>query len=89
MSKSFFTALFRFDRFHRFALIRFTFCIGSLDFVVVKEVNISTLDIVIAILIRLCNSTLLYYICKYPKINMHFLHTVLDIFPMDLTMKIC
>ena len=62
MSKSFFTALFRFDRFHRFALIRFTFCIGSLDFVVVKEVNISTLDIVIAILIRLCNSTLLYYV---------------------------
>ena len=54
--------LFRFDRFHRFALIRFTFCIGSLDFVVVKEVNISTLDIVIAILIRLCNSTLLYYV---------------------------
>ena len=62
MSKSFFTTLFRFDCFHRFALIRFTFCIGSLDFVVVKEVNISTLDIVIAILIRLCNSTLLYYV---------------------------
>ena len=27
--------------------------------------------------------------CKYHKVNMHFLHTVLDIFPMDLTRRIC
>ena len=25
----------------------------------------------------------------HPKVNMHFLHTVLDIFPMDLTRRIC
>ena len=47
--------LFHFDRFGRFALIRFTFCIGLLDSVFVKEVNMSTLETVIAILIRLCN----------------------------------
>ena len=62
MSKPFFTTLFRFDRFYRFALIRFTFCIGSLDSVFVKEVNINTLDIVIAISIRLCNSTIPYFV---------------------------
>ena len=28
-------------------------------------------------------------LCKYPKVNMHILHTVLDIFPMDLTRRIC
>ena len=28
-------------------------------------------------------------LCKYPKINMHMLHTVLDIFPMVLTRRIC
>ena len=28
-------------------------------------------------------------LCQYPKINMHFLHTVLDIFPMDLIRRIC
>ena len=54
--------LFRFDRFFRFALIRFTFCISLLDSVFVKEVNMSTLETVIAILIRLCNWTLLYYV---------------------------
>ena len=62
MSKPLFSTLFRFDRFYRFALIRFTFCIGWLDSVFVKEVNISTLDIVIAISIRLCNSTLPYFV---------------------------
>ena len=31
MSKPFLTTLFRLDRFYRFALIRFTFCKGSLD----------------------------------------------------------
>ena len=65
LSKPFFTTLFRFDRFYRFILIRFTFCIGSLDSVFLKEVNISTLEIVIAILIILCNSTLLYYVNKH------------------------
>ena len=28
-------------------------------------------------------------LCKYPKVNMHILRTVLDIFPMDLTRRIC
>ena len=41
-------------------------CLDSLhvlpDSVFVKEVNISMLDTVIAILIRLCNSTLSYYV---------------------------
>ena len=60
--KAVITTLFRFDRFCRFALIRFTFCIGLLDSVFVKEVNMSTLETVIAILIRLCNWTLLYYV---------------------------
>ena len=60
--KAVFITLFRFDRFYRFALIRFTFCIGWLDSVFVKEVNISPLDIVIAISIRLCNSTLPYFV---------------------------
>ena len=60
--KAVFTTLFRFARFCRFALIRFTFCIGLLDSIFVKEVNMSTLDTVIAILIRLCNSTLLYFV---------------------------
>ena len=27
--------------------------------------------------------------CKYHKVNMHFLHTVLDLFPMGLTRRIC
>ena len=58
MSTPFFTTLFRFNRFYHVALIRLTFCIGSLDSVFVKEINISTLDTVIAVLIRLCNSTL-------------------------------
>ena len=62
MSTPFFTTLFRFNRFYRVALIRFKFYIGSLDSVFVKEINISTLDIVIAVLIRLCNSTLWYYV---------------------------
>ena len=46
-----------------------SFCLDSLhvfiplpDSVFVKEVNISMLDTVIAILIRLCNSTLSYYV---------------------------
>ena len=60
--KAVITTLFRFDRFCRFALIRFTFCIGLLDSVFVKEVNMSTLETVIAFLIRLCNWTLLYYV---------------------------
>ena len=60
--KAVITTLFLFDRFCRFALIRFTFCIGLLDSVFVKEVNMSTLETVIAILIRLCNWTLLYYV---------------------------
>ena len=62
MSKPFFTTLFHFDRFYRFALIRFTFFIALPDSVFVKEVNISMLDTVIAILIRLFNSTLSYYV---------------------------
>ena len=65
MSKPFFTTLFRFYRFYRFALIRFTFFRGSLDSVFVKEINVGTLDIVIAIfnviaqfnIIILCNET--------------------------------
>ena len=65
MSKPFFTTLFRLDRFYRFALIRFTFFIGSLDFVFVKEKNISSLDVVIVILISLCNSALSYYVNKH------------------------
>ena len=48
--------LLRFHRFYRFALIRFTFCRGSLDSVFVKEINVGTLDIVIAILMLLRNS---------------------------------
>ena len=56
MSKPFFTTLLRFHRFYRFALIRFTFCRGSLDSVFVKEINVNTLDIVIAILMLLRNS---------------------------------
>ena len=56
MSKPFFTTLLRFHRFYRFALIRFTFCRGSLDSVFVKEINVGTLDIVIAILMLLRNS---------------------------------
>ena len=55
MSKPFFTTLFRFDRFYRFALIRFVFCIDSLDSVFVKEINISTLNMVSTVLIILCN----------------------------------
>ena len=62
MSKPFFTTLFHFDHFYRFALIRFTFFIALPDSVFVKEVNISMLDTVIAILIRLFNSTLSYYV---------------------------
>ena len=54
--KAVFTTLLRFDRFYRFALIRFTFCRGSLDSVFVKEINVGTLDIVIAILMLLRNS---------------------------------
>ena len=65
MSKPFFTTLFRLDRFYRFALIRFTFFIGSLDSVFVKEKNISSLDVVIVILISLCNSALSYYVNKH------------------------
>ena len=65
MSKPFFTTLFRFDRFYRFALIRFTFFIGSLDSVFFKEKNISSLDVVIVILISLCNSALSYYVNKH------------------------
>ena len=49
MSKPFFTTLFRFYRFYRFALIRFTFCGGSLDSVFVKEINVGSLGILIAI----------------------------------------
>ena len=56
MSKPFFTTLLRFHRFYRFALIRFTFCRGSLDSVFVREINVGTLDIVIAILMLLRNS---------------------------------
>ena len=55
MSKPFFTTLLRFHRFYRFALIRFTFCRGSLDSVFVKEIKAGTLDIVIAILMLLRN----------------------------------
>ena len=32
------------------------------------------------------NVTILW---KYHKVNMHFLHTVLDLFPMSLTRRIC
>ena len=64
MSKPFFTTLFRFDRFYRFPLIRLTFFIGSLDSVFFKEKNISSLDVVIVILISLCNSELSYYVNK-------------------------
>ena len=56
MSKPFFTTLFRLDRFYLFVLIRFTFCRGSLDSFFVKEINVGTLDIVIAILMLLRNS---------------------------------
>ena len=40
----------------------------------------SSLDVVIVILISLCNSALSHYVSKYlnvlhPKVNMHFLHT--------------
>ena len=56
MSKPFFTTLLRFHRFYRFALIRYAFCRGSLDSVFVKEINVGTLDIVIAILMLLRNS---------------------------------
>ena len=88
MSKSFFTTLFRFDRFHRFALIRFTFCIGSLDYVFwqrSKYKHVRHCDCYFNQIVQFN----IIILCKYPKINMHFLHTVLDIFPMDLTMKIC
>ena len=62
MSKPFFTTLFHFDRFYRFALIRFTFFIALPYSVFVKDVNISMLDTVIAILIKLFNSALSYYV---------------------------
>ena len=104
MSKPFFTTLFRFDRFYRFALIRFTFFIGSLDSVFFKEKNISSLDVVIVILISLCNAALSYYVNKHSgsssssqnsltlyilkSICISFL-TVLDIFPVALTRRIC
>ena len=65
MSKPFFTTLFRFDRFYRFSLIRFTFFIGSLDSVFFKEKNISSLEVVIVILISLRNSALSYYVNKH------------------------
>ena len=65
MSKPFFTTLFRFDRFYRFPLTRLTFFIGSLDSVFFKEKNISSLDVVIVILISLCNSELSYYVNKH------------------------
>ena len=68
MSKPFFTTWFCFHRFYRVALIRFTFCRGSLDsvfFFFFEEVNTSTLENVIAILIILRNSTLLYYVNKH------------------------
>ena len=65
MSKPFFTTLFHFDRFYRFALIRFMFCRVSLDSVFVKEINTSTLDIVIAISMSLRNSTLSYYVNRH------------------------
>ena len=38
------------------------FVIGSLDSVFVKEKNISSLDVVIVILISLCNSALSHYV---------------------------
>ena len=63
--KAFFTTLFHFDRFYRFALIRFIFCRVSLDSVFEKEINTSTLDIMIAILMLLCNSTLSYYVNRH------------------------
>ena len=68
MSKPFFTTWFCFHRFYRVALIRFTFCRGSLDsvfFFFFEEVNTSTLENVIAILIILRNSILLYYVNKH------------------------
>ena len=65
MSKPFFTTLFHFDRFYRFALIRFMFFRVSLDSVYVKEINTSTLDIVIAILMLLRNSTLSYHVNRH------------------------
>ena len=43
-------------RFYRFAFIRFTFCRGSLDSFFLKEINVGTLDIVMAILMLLRNS---------------------------------
>ena len=69
MLKPFFTTLFRFDRFYRFALIRFMFCRDSLDSVFVKEINLSMLDIVTTILITLCNFILSYYVNKHPSIS--------------------
>ena len=86
--KAVITTLFRFDRFCRFALIRFTFCIGLLDSVFVKEVNMSTLETVIAIFNQIVQLNIII-LCQYPKINMDFLHTVLDIFPKDLIRRIC
>ena len=102
--KAVFITLFRFDRFYRFALIRFTFFIGSLDSVFFKEKNISSLDVVIVILISLCNAALSYYVNKHSgsslssqnsltlyilkSICISFL-TVLDIFPVALTRRIC
>ena len=41
------------------------FVIGSLDSVFVKEKNISSLDVVIVILISLCNSALSHYVNKH------------------------
>ena len=64
------------------------FCVDSLDSVFVKEINISTLDIVTTISIIMCNFILSYYVNKHMG-STQFLHTVLDIFPMDLTRIIC
>ena len=90
MSKPFFTTWFCFHRFYRVALIRFTFCIGSLDsvFFFFEEVNNVNYNFYI-ILIILHNSTLLYYVNKHSGSSLSSQYIVLDIFPMDLTRIIC
>ena len=60
----FFTTLFRLDRFYRFALIRFTFFYRFAGFRFCQRKKFSSLDVVIVILISLCNSALSHYVSK-------------------------
>ena len=77
--------------FYRFAGFRFF-----------QRKHISSLDVVIVILISLCNSTLSYYVNKHSGnslssqnslmlyiLKLVCIHTVLDTFPMVLTRRIC